>query len=106
MFREIYTVLREKVETHLLAALLIRVAEGEAVEIGALSISREGMAGQRGVKWATWSDYHRTLINDGYVHVAVDNGKGGHALIALMQTGEPNAILLPRLLAECAAAFR
>ena len=107
IFRALLTLLDQRVAPRLCDELLARITAGQVVEVGAVAVSRSGVAHRKkAAKGAPWAGYRLAAMREGFVHVAVDNGKGGSKVIASVPTGEPNAVILPRPLAECVTAFR
>jgi hypothetical protein len=98
------------VEPRLRQALADRVARGETVEIAGVRLSAHGieknvpLRGTRSVSWDRFAGagFHQGMVA---VHAVRDGGRDSKAAFTVAMT-EPNAVLLPDLLQQCAERTR
>lgn len=117
LWMAIVSLLSEKVEPRLLKECADRVAAGQEVAIGPLTLDQTGIkarragakaiTGRMAPKTAPWRDYLEVRYANGMteVHVADPGSKKGRKRVALVPNLEPSAGLLPAMLRTLADRY-
>jgi hypothetical protein len=108
LWRQLVAVSQEWIEPRLRRLAMERIqGHGETVSISKLELSPEGFAWRSGlrVKRYAWSEYQEAFYAYRRIRVmATPRGKRQRQVCVLL-TDVPNAVLLPRLMTDAAAAF-
>jgi hypothetical protein len=107
-WRRLVAASQELVEPRLRTQGLERLRRhGEPIGVGRLELTRDGFSHRVPLrsKQFEWSDYGRAFYVNSRIRVLATPAGGKERKVADIDTDVPNAVLLPRLMEECAAAF-
>lgn len=107
LFAQLTAVSEARIEPGLLHRTLHRLA-AEPLAVDRLLLSRDGFSWRGALRRRShgWPEFSRAIeINDRIRVLVTPDGAGEERLLADIGAEAPNAVLLPRLMAACAARF-
>lgn len=108
-WRTLVAASQEWIEPRLRAQTLERIqTHGQPVRVAKMKLAPDGFAWRAALraKRYPWSEFGSAYYTNSRIRVMVKPEGGNERQLGQMLTDEPNAVLLPKLMADCAAAFR
>jgi hypothetical protein len=108
-WRRLIAISQERIEPRLRTEAFQRIArDGGEVRIGRLRLTREGFAWGQALrpKRYPWPEFREAYYASSRIRVEATPVGNRERRVGVLFTDTPNAVLLPRLMRDCADAFR